>query len=166
MTDSQYDKVLEAINELPATLLSSIKGIPIHAGTTDRGSSGEAGEYLHNRAAGSKTWSRKIIVYNDFFKMNLEQRKFLMVHELGHAVDFRPNEGTGGSGKTSASRSKIFKKAVKLDGGIGKGVSTYKETSTDYSEYYAEAFTMYLNQPDTLKALRPNVYKYFTATYP
>ena len=166
LTDSQYDMVLEGIDAVPVNILNSLKGIPIHGGSTDKGPKGEAAEYVSSKAKGSNTWERKITVYKQYFTLNLEQRKYIMVHELGHAADFRPNEGAGGTGKASASSSKAFRDAVKLDGGLSKGVSTYGKTAKDFDEYYAEAFTMYLNQPKTLKALRPNVYNYFAAAYP
>ena len=166
MNDSEYDKVLEAIDHLPKSLLNSIKGIPIHKGTTDKGANGEVGEYINHYDIPSKTWTRKITVYKDYFKENLEQRKFTMVHELGHAVDYRPNEMVGKKGGASGSASKEFRKAVKLDGGLKKGVSTYGATTKKHAEYYAEAFSMYQNYPNTFKALRANVYEYFKKKFP
>jgi len=101
--------------------------------------------------------------------MNADQKAFTMIHEIGHALDFRPNETAGGAGGPSSSAATgraSFRAAVRLDGGLGKGVSTYAATTTDYDEYYAEAFAMYQSQADTLKALRPNVYEYFSTQFP
>ncbi len=169
MTDSQFDQVLEGLNRVPASLLARVTGIPIHRSLDARGPHNEVAEYKQTRAAGSTTWERRIVVYNDFFRMNAEQKAFTMIHEIGHALDFRPNEASGGSGGPSSSAATgtgSFRAAVRLDGGLAKGVSTYAVTATDYDEYYAEAFAMYQSQADTLKALRPNVYEYFKTQYP
>jgi Mlc titration factor MtfA (ptsG expression regulator) len=169
MSDSQFDQVLEGLNRVPAGLLARVTGIPIHRSLDARGPHNEVAEYKQTRAAGSTTWERRIVVYNDFFRMNADQKAFTMIHEIGHALDFRPNEasgGTGGPSSSAATGTGSFRAAVRLDGGLGKGVSTYAATTTDYDEYYAEAFAMYQSQPATLKALRPNVYEYFKIQYP
>jgi hypothetical protein len=169
MSDSQFDQVLEGLDHVPAGLLARVTGIPVHRSLDARGTHNEVAEYKQTRAAGSTTWERRIVVYNDFFGMNTDQKTFTMIHEIGHALDFRPNEVSGGRGGASASAATgtgSFRAAVTLDGGLAKGVSTYGATSTDYDEYYAEAFAMYQSQPATLKALRPNVYAYFKTQYP
>lgn len=169
MSDSQFDQVLEGLDRLPANLLSRVTGIPIHRSTDARGPHNEVAEYSQNRPAGSTEWQRKIIIYNDFFRMNAEQKAFTMIHEIGHALDFRSNEASGGSGGPSASATTgrgSFREAVNADGGLSKGVSTYAVTSTDFDEYYAEAFALFRTQPDTLRNLRPNVYQYFVTQFP
>jgi hypothetical protein len=169
MTDSQFDQILEGLNRVPASLLARVTGIPIHRSLDARGPHNEVAEYKQTRAAGSTTWERRIVVYNDFFGLNADQKAFTMIHEIGHALDFRPNEASGGRGGPSSSAANgtgSFRAAVRLDGGLAKGVSTYAVTATDYDEYYAEAFAMYQSKADTLKALRPNVYKYFKTQYP
>jgi hypothetical protein len=169
MTDSQFDQVLEGLNHLPTALLSTVTGIPIHRSLDARGPHNEVAEYKQTRAAGSTIWERRIVIYNDYFGLNADQKAFTMIHEIGHALDFRPNEASRGSGGPSSSAATgrgSFRAAVRLDGGLGKGVSTYAATTTDYDEYYAEAFAMYQSQPSTLRALRPNVYEYFRTQYP
>ncbi|HSO86558.1 MAG TPA: hypothetical protein VLQ91_08420 [Draconibacterium sp.] len=169
MTDSQFDQVLEGLNHLPTALLSTVTGIPIHRSLDARGPHNEVAEYKQTRAAGSTIWERRIVIYNDYFGLNADQKAFTMIHEIGHALDFRPNEASGGSGGPSSSAATgrgSFRAAVRLDGDLGKGVSTYAATTTDYDEYYAEAFAMYQSQPSTLRALRPNVYEYFRTQYP
>jgi len=169
MSDSEFDQVLEGLDRVPATLLARVTGIPIHRDLNARGSHSETAEYKQNRAPGSTTWERRIVVYGDFFMLNTEQKTFTMIHEIGHALDFRPNEGTGGRGGASLSAATgagSFREALTQDGGLVKGVSTYSATTSDFDEYYAEAFAMYQSQPDTLKALRPNVYAYFKIQYP
>lgn len=41
-----------------------------------------------------------------------------------------------------------------------------EHTKTSWRELYAESFSLYLNDPDLLKAIRPNVFKYLAKTYP
>jgi hypothetical protein len=92
-----------------------------------------------------------------------------MIHEIGHAFDFRPNETTGGTGGPSASAATgrgSFRRAVLQDGGLSRGVSTYAAATSNYDEYYAEAFALYRSQPNTLRVLRPNVYEYLRLQYP
>jgi hypothetical protein len=169
MSDDKFDMVLQALDVIPAKVLTQGAGIPIHMGLTPRGTDNEVAEYSQNKAAGSSVWTRKITVYQDFFSATAEQKAFTMAHEFGHALDFRPNEGTSAKGGPSLSKDTgigSFSEALNKDGGMVKGVSTYDQTKKSQKEYFAEAFTMYLNQPDTLKALRPNIYAYFLAKYP
>jgi hypothetical protein len=44
------------------------------------------------------------------------------------------------------------------------GITSYSDT--DYQELFAEAFAMYINAPETLRQLRPNIYAYFNSRYP
>jgi Domain of unknown function (DUF4157) len=171
MSDARFDIVLQALDIVPTTILSQATGIPIHMGLTARGPKSEIAEYRQTKAKGSDVWERRITAYSDFFSstMTTEQRAFTMAHEFGHALDHRPNEGLKGKGGPvlSADTAKgSFGEALKLDGGVKKGVSTYEATKKSEDEYFAEAFTMYINQPNTLKALRPHIYAYFLAKYP
>ncbi len=169
MSDSQFDIVLAALDHVPGNLLSRVAGIPIHRSLDARGADGEVAEYSQNRQAGSTSWERRITVFGEFFRMNTEQQAFTMIHEIGHALDYRPNEDpgdTGGPSLSAATGRGSFRRAVRDDGGLARGVSTYGATASDYDEYYAEAFAMFRTQPDTLRALRPHVYEYFNTQYP
>jgi hypothetical protein len=55
-----------------------------------------------------------------------------------------------------------FRDAVARDG--GKAVSAYG--AQDFQEAYAEAYSLYISSPDTLKSLRPNVYDYLDKSLP
>ncbi len=55
-----------------------------------------------------------------------------------------------------------FREAAKKDG--GKAVSAYGEK--DFQEAFAEAYSLYITAPDTLKALRPNVFEYLDQDLP
>ncbi|WP_449435555.1 hypothetical protein [Pedobacter steynii] len=169
MSDAKFDQVLEALDIVPTGILSKATGIPIHLGQTPKGPKNESAEYSQIHPKGSTDWKRRITVYGDFFSATLPQKAFIMAHEFGHALDFRPNEGSGGKGGESISADKAkgsFREALGKDGGLGKGMSEYAATKTSESEYFAEAFSLYINQPATLKALRPNIYAYFLVQYP
>jgi Domain of unknown function (DUF4157) len=169
MDDAKFDMVLLALDRVPTSILSQAKGIPIHRGLAAKGPDGEIAEYVQTKAKGSDVWERRITAYSDFFKASTDDQAFVMTHEFGHALDFRPNEGLKGKGGAVLSQETgkgSFGEALKLDGGVSKGISTYDATKKSEKEYFAEAFTMYINQPKTLKALRPNIYAYFLARYP
>jgi hypothetical protein len=70
-----------------------------------------------------------------------------VLHEIGHAIDMN------NPGKHAA-----FNTAVTDDGGTP--VSGYAANST--LESYAECFSLFMADPDLLKALRPHVHKYFS----
>ena len=169
MSDSQFDIVLAALDHVPGNLLSRVTNIPIHRSLDARGADGEVAEYSQDRPAGSTTWNRRITVFGEFFRMNADQQAFIMIHEIGHALDYRPNEDPGDSGGASLSATTgqgSFRRAVQDDGGLARGVSTYAATTSDYDEYYAEAFALFRSQPETLRVLRPHVYEYFNTQYP
>jgi hypothetical protein len=70
-----------------------------------------------------------------------------VLHEIGHALD-RNNPG----------KHDAFNEAVVADGGTP--VSGYAANSS--LESYAECFSLFMADPDVLKALRPHVHTYFT----
>lgn len=55
-----------------------------------------------------------------------------------------------------------FREAAAKDG--GKAVSAYG--GKDFQEAFAEAYSLYITSPDTLKALRPNVFAYLDKNLP
>jgi len=55
-----------------------------------------------------------------------------------------------------------FRDAMQKDG--GKAVSAYGQT--DFQEAFAEAYSLYITSPDTLKTLRPNVYAFLDQNLP
>jgi hypothetical protein len=62
----------------------------------------------------------------------------------------------------TAAKGNAFREAAVKDD--GKAVSAYGDT--DWQEAYAEAYSLYLTSPDTLKALRPNVFVYLDKNLP
>jgi len=55
-----------------------------------------------------------------------------------------------------------FRKAVAKDG--GKAVTAYGDT--DFQESFAEAYSLFITSPSTLKSLRPNVYDFLDKNLP
>ena len=55
-----------------------------------------------------------------------------------------------------------FREAMAKDG--GKAVTAYGQT--DFQEAFAEAYSLYVTSPDTLKTLRPNVYDFLDKNLP
>lgn len=54
-----------------------------------------------------------------------------------------------------------FRRAAQWDGGTR--ITDYADK--DWSEYYAESFSLYIIDPDGLKRLRPNVYQFFAGRH-
>jgi len=70
--------------------------------------------------------------------------------------EYRLAEG----GRGAASNA--FRQALRADGGVR--VTTLPDRV--WREYFAEAFVIYVTDPDTLHRLRPNVYQYFVTNFP
>jgi uncharacterized protein DUF4157 len=69
------------------------------------------------------------------------------------------------------SRDGDYRKAALADGlvadpagALSHGLTDYSETS--WSENYAESFSLYVDDPDLLRDLRPTVYAYFASRFP
>jgi hypothetical protein len=61
-----------------------------------------------------------------------------------------------------ASENVDFRKAAKKDG--PERLTEYSKTS--WEEYFAEAFSFYISDPETFQRLRPNLFAYFAKTFP
>lgn len=62
--------------------------------------------------------------------------------------------------RDTSGRTTTVGSAATLSGGI----TSYADT--DYQELFAEAFSLYISAPETLRQLRPNIYNYFNSRYP
>ena len=100
---------------------------------------------------------RVLTLYDGAFADGDEALVTLIAHEIGHALSFRPSEATPRA--ASAASSQAFKDALRADG--GKALTDYGATNAE--EHYAEAYSMFISEPETLKVLRPAVFAYFTA---
>jgi hypothetical protein len=78
------------------------------------------------------------------------------VHEIGHAISGKPAE-TGGTALAADTSSGSFQAAAKADSALA--ITKYGQT--DMGESYAEAYSMFIVEPATLKALRPRTFEWF-----
>jgi len=62
----------------------------------------------------------------------------------------------------TAAKGNAFREAAVKDG--GKAVTKYGEQ--DWQEAYAEAYSLYVTSPETLRTLRPNVFAHLDSTLP
>ena len=72
---------------------------------------------------------------------------------------------------SAAIRGNAFRTAAQQDGaavahggGVTGGITDY--ANTGWEEYFAEAFFVYVTEPDVLQQLRPHVYRYFRQNFP
>lgn len=117
-----------------------------------------------------------------------------ILHEIGHAVDIQPlNQAWARANQAGTQRrlprarsasgyrwqlnrrtrqwnmvqggrgvaGNAFRRAAIRDGGVR--ITEYAET--DWMEYYAEAFALFMNNPEGLHRLRPNVHDHFAARH-
>ena len=84
-------------------------------------------------------------------------------------VDSKSRSGTGVKKQGNdfvdvigtAAKGAAYREAAKKD-----GVAVSKYAATDWQESYAEAYSLFLSSPDTLKALRPATFAYLESTLP
>lgn len=151
--DDQWGQVLQALGRLPDAALQAIPDMEWERGHGKKGPGGEYGEYSYD----SRKKQRVLTLYDGAFADGDEALVTLIAHEIGHALSFRPTEVTRGA--ASGASSQAFKNALRADG--GKALTDYGATNAD--EHYAEAYAMFVSEPETLKVLRPAVFAYFTA---
>ncbi|HEY6522511.1 MAG TPA: hypothetical protein VIY10_02010 [Solirubrobacteraceae bacterium] len=149
----ERDIVLEAIDLVPdraaalapAGLKFARLTTPVAAGGCAAAPAWATGDYC--KPAKTVTmydpWTTSSVV--QFAKASDRTRAVL--HEIGHAIDMN-----------NADKHAAFNTAVTDDGGTP--VSGYAANST--LESYAECFSLFIADPDLLKALRPHVHKYLT----
>ena len=160
LPDPTWQRVLRALDRVPATTLARIHDIEFDSSPDAKGADGEGAAYLQVWKDGK--WTRRIVLYRELRTGGDEQFAFALIHEIGHALDFAPMEGVKGpeAGK-EAHNDKAFADAAQKDGGRAKAITAYGATSD--KEHWAECFAMYTQHPATLKALRPNIHAYFVA---
>lgn len=149
----ERDFVLEAVDLLPdrAAALAP-RGLkfrrlptPVSAGGCAAAPAWAEGDYCKP--------AKTVTMYDPWTTSSLVQftkasdRTRAVLHEIGHAIDLNNPDKHG-----------AFDTAVTDDGGTP--VSGYAANST--LESYAECFSLFIADPDLLKALRPHVHRYFS----
>jgi hypothetical protein len=148
-TDDQWGKVLQALEKIPEASLSGIGEVTWARGHGQKGPTGEAGYY---QLSGPPP-KRRLTLYDGAFRDD-DSLTETIAHELGHSLSFKPTEGGGG---TALALSTEFQTAANADS--PHAITKYGDTN--WHEKYAEAYGMFITEPDTLKALRPKTYDYF-----
>jgi hypothetical protein len=149
-TDDQFGAVLQALEAIPEPMLAGVPDIVWERGHGKLGPTGEAGYFQYT----TKPLERRITIYDDAFSTDAGLVETIS-HEIGHAISDKPSSLKAGAAPLAQSAE--FKKAIKDDG--GKAITAYGGKNID--EHYAEAYSLFVTEPETLQALRPHVYDYF-----
>lgn len=156
--DNVWNKVLRSLGRIGEWILMRLRDITFTMSSQDKGPKGEDAEYKTETKNGVVT--RKIILYSHLLSADDQEFAFTIQHEIGHALDSAPAETPSAIDNDKLSHNDPrFLEAVKADGGQNAAVTKYGKT--DAFEFYAECFAMFISQPATLNAMRPNIYKYF-----
>jgi hypothetical protein len=152
--DDQWAKLLQAVDLIPAEILSGVSGIAWQRGRGAKGPAGEAGEYTTKTGlrTGDKP-ERVLQLYDDAFKSD-DGLLSTVAHEVGHAVSEKPAEPQRGA---ALSAGRDYQTAANADG--GKSITTYGRKN--WEEHYAEAYSMFVAEPATMKSMRPNLFAWF-----
>ncbi|MEA2387109.1 MAG: hypothetical protein QOJ22_1283, partial [Thermoleophilaceae bacterium] len=86
----------------------------------------------------------------------------LSARSLSGSRTIKKPDGTFEDEIAKEAKGNKFRDAAKKDG--GKAATAYGDT--DWQEAFAEAYSLYITAPDTLKALRPNVFAYLDTSLP
>ncbi|MEP7309651.1 MAG: DUF4157 domain-containing protein [Acidobacteriota bacterium] len=156
--DSLWQRILGALGKIPESLLMRIRDVTFDASPAEQGAKKEAAEFASVFKNGA--WTKTITLYQKMVRSKDPDFAFTLAHEIGHAIDDAPAEGPKGVVADAYVRNDAqFKEAARKDGGRAKAITEYAKT--DDNEFFAECFALFIQQPATLKALRPNIYAYF-----
>jgi hypothetical protein len=163
ISDPGWEKVLRSLGRISDSLIMRVRDITFEASPQDKSPKGEDAQFLWNFKDGK--WTRRILIFKNMVSSNDESFALTLAHEMGHAIDAAPAQGPKGPiAKGEVHNDPKFQEAMKKDGGRAKAITKY--AATDDEEFFAECFALYIQQPDTLKALRPNIYAFFKAYDP
>jgi hypothetical protein len=144
-----YDKkaqVMQALAPIPDPVLNEVSGITWERHRAERGPDGESGYYSFPE--------RKITLYTSAFVDDWHLIE-IVAHELGHGLGQRPWERRHSA--KSHDKEADYRHAA---GPLAKAPTEYGRKN--YAEDFAEAFALFIHEPDTLKQLRPELFDYFT----
>lgn len=178
-SEPERDVVMRAVELTPDEFAKRLSGLAF-ARVSSGGDSNEGADYSLDRHA-IRCFDTAFTLGNVWFAKGSENVRAVL-HEIGHAIDYAEKRAahaqnihatddpsrkaaedavkkaknlSGGDDDKSA-----FQVAVKQDGGA---ITPYGETKRDDGpvESYAEAFSLFMVDPDLLKTLRPHVFAYF-----
>ena len=148
--EDQWARVLQALEAIPEDTLAAVPGIDWVRGHGNRAGGGEEGHFGYD--PNKKT--RTLMLYDGAFSSD-DGLVALVAHEIGHALSYKPPSEKKGA--ASVASSKAFKDAAAAD---GKPITAYG--GTDAEEAYAEAYSMFISERETMKVLRPKLFEFFT----
>ena len=187
----EYDQLILAMNQVPEPALKLVENITFKRGPDIAGDT-EAGHYDQDKnfiIIRNKAFGDDLLRYGSY-KFAVQA----IVHEIGHAIDFvnvnkawkeyekdtddkKLKKSTtqsgeqwrmGGDGKyelTDTGLETDFRKAAKKDT-VTKGPGSITEYgSTNALDNFAEAFSMFVTDPDFFKQLRPATYEFFKKNF-
>jgi uncharacterized protein DUF4157 len=158
VSEALWQRVLGALGAVDESLIMRIRDVTFVTSSQQVGSDGEAASFDFKFSTGP--WTKKIILFQKIINANDADFARLFAHELGHAIDFAPAEKPGGRiAKGEAHNLPKFQEAARKDGGRAKAITDYGKTSD--LEFFSECLSLFVQQPDTFRALRPNIYNYF-----
>jgi hypothetical protein len=184
----ECEALLEAVNLVPDAALEIVRGMKF-ARDRDKPDDDEAGHYAsdtHTVTILDKAFATTLLGYDRPGAGFSNHAVRIILHEIGHAIDLAPvrkavdafnkhnSEETQTGLNTAVSQSgrrasgakgpappkPDFLKATEAD---GRAISVRGEK--DKGESYAEAFSLFISDPDTLKVLRPKTHKYLVDLY-
>jgi hypothetical protein len=148
--DDSWGKLLQALAAIPDVTLAAVRNIEWVRGHGKLGPTGEGGHFGYD----PKKKTRTLMLFDQAFGSD-EELVALVAHEIGHALSFKaPSEKAGSA---SAASGKAFQDAAKAD---GKPITTYGAKSIE--EQYAESYSMFISEPETMRVLRPKLFEFFT----
>ena len=156
--DHVWNRVLRSLGKFPESLIMRIRDVTFDTSGAEEGPGGHQAHFA-DRFDGS--WKRHILLYRRITRASDASFAFLLAHELAHAIDAAPTQGTKGRTEGYVHKDKGFQEAMKKDGGRAKRITSYEATLSSDSEFFAECLALYVQYPQTLKLLRPNIYAWF-----
>ncbi len=144
-----YDKkaqVMQALAVIPDAVLNEVSGITWERHRADKGPDGESGFYRFPE--------RTIELYTSAFVDDWHLIE-IVAHEIGHGLSRRPWERRHTA--KSHENEPDYRHAA---GPLAKAPTEYGRKA--WAEDFAEAFALFIHEPDTLKVLRPELFDYFT----
>jgi hypothetical protein len=150
--DDKWAWVLQAIEQLPADALATVSGIEWQRGHPVPGKDKEDGFY-ETTTGKPGTPARRLTLYDTAFASR-DRLVSVVAHEIGHAIASKPAEPAGGKG---LHEDPGYVAAAKAD---GIAITSYGQTG-GAREAYAEAYSMFVSEPSTMKTLRPKTYEWF-----
>jgi hypothetical protein len=159
VSDAVWQRVLRALDKVDDSLIMRIRDITFETSTEQSGPDGEVGYCSYKE--GSKM-TKKIVLYQGAITQDDMHFSVTLAHELDTQSTMRlPTKPGKLDEKAMVHNLSEFQKAARQDGGRANAITDYRKKSD--KEFFAECLAFFVQQPDTFRVLRPNIYNYFVA---